>query len=227
MSEFDDIIVYALIAKKEKPLVEYSNYVGTFNTLCINYLKKIVDNTSKAAKVDDLVLYYINENSLTFMVLTGKSYPKATAIGFLDSIQKEFLNTYPGRDFDGELNFGLKDEFQPKLKLKFDYFNENKDVSDDKIGRLKEQMISMNEEILNTSGLLDERSSKIQILDKKADELTDNSRTYYRQSKRVKNAERWKKIKLYIALGVAGIIIIYFIISFICGFDFSKCKSDK
>ena len=84
-------------------------------------------------------------------------------------------------------------------------------------------MISMNEEILNTSGLLDDRSGKIQILDKKADELTDNSRTYYRQSKRVKNAERWKKIKLYIGLGVAGLIIIYFIISMFCGFTFSKC----
>lgn len=222
MAEVDDKIIYSLIAKNEKPLVEYSNFTGTFNQLCINYLKQISPNSSKAVKIDDFMLFYINENYISYIIMTGKSYPKEAAVGCLESIRKEFTHTFEGRDFDGELNFGLNEDFKEKLKLKFEYFNENKDVTDDKLGQLKDEMAAMKDEVLNASGLLDERGDKIKILDEKADVLSRDSSTYYRQSKRVRQAEFWKKIKLYIGIGVVGLIVLYFILAFFCGFNL-KC----
>ena len=59
MSDIDDKIIYMLIAKNEKPLVEYSYFTGTFNQVCLNYLKKIEPNSSKALKIDDFMLFYI------------------------------------------------------------------------------------------------------------------------------------------------------------------------
>lgn len=224
MAETDDKIIYILIAKDNKPLCEYSNYTGTFNQICLNYIKNIEANSSKALKVDDFMIFYINERSLTFMVMTGKSYPKEGALGCLESIKREFNSTYEGRDFNGELNFGLNDEFSEKLKLKFDYFNEHKDITDDKLDQLKEQMSLMKDEILNASGLLDNRGDKIKVLDDKAEILSRDSNAYYRQSKRVRRAEQCKKIKLYAGIAVACLIIIYLIISMICGFNL-KCGS--
>ena len=224
MAETDDKIIYILIAKDNKPLCEYSNYTGTFNQICLNYIKNIEPNSSKALKVDDFMIFYINERSLTFMVMTGKSYPKEGALGCLESIKREFNSTYEGRDFNGELNFGLNDEFSEKLKLKFDYFNEHKDITDDKLDKLKEQMSLMKDEILNASGLLDNRGDKIKVLDDKAEILSRDSNAYYRQSKRVRRAEQCKKIKLYAGIAVACLIIIYLIISMICGFNL-KCGS--
>ena len=216
----EKMIIYSIIAKNDKPLVEFSYYTGTFNQACINYLKKIEPNTSKAIQIDNFNIFYENENYITYMIMTGNLFPKEGAIGCVESIKREFNSTYVGRDFDGELSFGLNDEFKEKLKLKMDFFNENPNVSDDKIEKLKEQMFAMQDEIINTSGLLDDRGSKIKILDSKAEILSKDSNTYYRQSKRVKQAERCRKIKITIILIIALLLIIYFIFGFTCGFDF-------
>ena len=220
----DERIIYSLIAKKDKPLVDYSNFSGTFNQVCLNYIKKIEPNTSKAIKIDDFCIFYTNEDNLTFMIMTGKSYPKEAAIGCLQSIKREFNQIYEGRDFDGELNFGLNDEFREKLKLKFEYFNENKDVTDDKIGNLKDQLNLMKEDILNASGLLDDRGDKIKVLDDKADILSRDSNTYYRQSKRVRQAEQCKKYKMYAGIAAVCLLLIYLIIGITCGFAFQCAR---
>ena len=220
MSDIDDKIIYMLIAKNEKPLVEYSYFTGTFNQVCINYLKKIEPNSSKALKIDDFMLFYINEQYITYMVMTGKFYPKEGALGCLQSIKREFVSSYEGRDFDGELNYGLNDEFKEKLKLKFEYFNEHKEVTDDKLEQLRDDLALMKDEILNASGLLDERGDKIKVLDDKADILSRDSNAYYRQSKRVKQAEQCKKIKLYAGGTLICLVVIYLIIGVSCGFDF-------
>ena len=225
MVETDDRIIYSLIAKYDKPLVEYSNFTGTFSQACLNYLKKVENNASKAIQVDDFIIFYINENGLTFMIMTGKKYPKQAALGCLESIKREFYSTYEGRDFDGELRFGLNEEFKKKLKLKFEYFNENKEVSDDKLEKLKKEMASMKDEIFEASGLLNDRGEKIKVLDEKADMLSRDSNTYYLQSKRVKKAEFMRKVKLYIALAVVILVIIYIIIGCTCGFAF-QCASE-
>ena len=223
----DDKIIYSLISKNDKPLVEYSNFSGTFNQVCLNYLKRIENDTTKAVKIDDFYIFYINERGVTFLIMTGKLYPKEAAIGCLTSIKREFNQTYEGRDFDGELNFGLNDEYKEKLKMKFDYFNENKDVTDDKIGNLKDQLNLMKEDILNASGLLDDRSDKIKVLDDKADILSRDSNTYYRQSKRVLDVERCKKLKWKIIIGVAIVVAIYLIFSIACGFTFKCLRKNK
>ena len=221
MSDIDDKIIYMLIAKNEKPLVEYSYYTGTFNQVCLNYLKKIEPNSSKALKVDDFMLFYINENYITYMLMSGKFYPKEGALGCLQSIKREFVSSYEGRDFDGELNYGLNDEFREKLKLKFEYFNEHKEVTDDKLEQLRDDLALMKDEILNASGLLDDRGDKIKVLDDKADILSRDSNAYFRQSKRVRRAEQCKKIKLYIAISVVVLLILYLIIGITCGFGFN------
>ena len=222
----EEKIIYSLIAKNEKPLVEYSNYTGTFNQICLNYLKNIEPNSSKAVKVDDYIIFYINENGVTFLIMTGKSYPKEAAVGCLQSIKREFNQAYEGRDFDGELNYGLNDEFREKLKLKFNYFNENKDVTDDKLGNLKDQLNLMKDDIITASGLLDERGDKVKVLDDKADVLSRDSNTYYKQAKRVKQAEQWRKYKMYAAIGCVALLLIYIIIGITCGFAFGCLSSD-
>ena len=221
----EDKIIYSLIAFKNKPLVEYSPFTGTFNQACLRYLNQIENNTSKVIKMDDYFIFYINEQSLTFMIMTGKSYPKETALGCLQSIMREFNTSYAGRNFEYENNFGLNADFKEKLKLKFEYFNENKDVTDDKIGELRDQLNDMKEEILNASGLLDERGEKMQILGEKADTLSRDSQNYYRQAKKVTFFEKCKKIKYYIAIGIVILLIIYMIIGFTCGWGFQCARN--
>ena len=216
MSENKGRIIYALVAKGVKPLAGYSNFTGTFDQACINYLKNIGPDTSAAVKLDsDYIIYYINENNITYLIMTESIYPKEAALGCLESIKKEFQSMYQNRSFDSEENFGLNDEFKVKLRMKFDYFNANTDVSNEALGQLKDEMCKMKDEVLNASGLLNNRGEKLQVLDEKADALSSASNNYYKSSKRVKRAECMKRVKYYVAIGVAIIIILlllYFII---------------
>jgi len=210
-------IIYALVARGIKPLSSYSNFTGTFDQICINYLQKIGPESSAAVKTDnDYVIYYINQNNITYLIMADSLYPKEAAIGCLESIKKEFQNAYPNRTFDDEEKFGLDSEFQVKLRMKFDYFNTNQDVSNEALGQLKDEMSKMKNEVLNASGLLNERGEKMTVLDEKAETLSRSSNNFYQQSKRVKRAELMKKIYLYggITLGVLIIILfIYLIVS--------------
>jgi len=210
-------IIYALVARGIKPLSSYSNFTGTFDQICINYLQKIGPESSAAVKTDnDYVIYYINQNNITYLIMADSLYPKEAAIGCLESIKKEFQNAYPNRTFDDEEKFGLDSEFQVKLRMKFDYFNTNQDVSNEALGQLKDEMSKMKDEVLNASGLLNERGEKMTVLDEKAETLSRSSNNFYQQSKRVKRAELMKKIYLYggITLGVLIIILfIYLIVS--------------
>ena len=217
MSDNKGKIIYALVAKGIKPLSGYSNFTGTFDQVCINYLKNIGPDTSAAVKLDsDYIIYYINEGNITYLLMTDNIYPKEAALGCLESIKKEFQSIYQNRSFDDVEKFGLNDEFKVKLRMKFDYFNANTDVSNEKIGQLKDEMCKMKDEVLNASGLLNNRGEKLLVLDEKADALSSSSNNYYKSSKRVKRAELMKRLKIYAGIGCAilVILIILYIIIF-------------
>ena len=212
MSESKGKIIYALVAKGVMPLSGYSNFTGTFDQWCISYLKNIGPNSSAAVKLEnDYILYYINENNITYLLMTESLYPKEAALGCLESIKKEFQNTYPNGNFNSDEKFCLNNEFQTKIRMKFDYFNANTDVSNEALGQLKEEMNKMKDEVLNASGLLDERGEKLQVLDEKADGLSRASNSYYKNSKKVRRAELMKKLQLYGGIALAVIIVILII----------------
>lgn len=228
MSDTDNTkkIIYALIGKGVKPLVGYSNYTGTFQQVCINYLRNIGPDTSAAVKLDtDYIIYYINENNITYLIMTDSSYPKEPAIGCLESMKSEFQATYPGRSFDSEQSFGLDSEFSPKLRMKFDYFNSNTDITSEATGKLKDEMSKMKDQVVSASGLLNDRGEKIQVIAKKAENLTSDSNTFYKNAKRVRRAECMKKVKLYGGIAAALIIILYVIICISCGSFTFNCSS--
>jgi archaellum component FlaC len=211
-------IIYALVARGVVPLSGYSNYTGTFDQMCINYLKNVGPDSSAAVKLDNgYIIFYINEKNITYLIMAESSYPKEAALGCLESIKKEFQSAYEGKNIDTVESFGLNSEFQTKLRMKFDYFNSNKDISNEALGRLKDEMNRMKDEVVQASGLLFERSDKVKVLDDKADVLSRDSNTFYKTSKKVRRAELMKKIKLYGAIACAILILIYIIICISCG----------
>jgi hypothetical protein len=221
MSEQDGKIIYSLIAKGMIVLADYSSYTGTFDQTCKNFLKNVKPNSSAAVKSDDYTIYYINSNNITFLIFTDHQYPKVAAIACLEALKKDFENSSIDTS-DVREDKCLQKELKPKIQLKFDYFNEHKESSGEAMDALKEQIQSMHEEILQDSGLLNERGDKMNTLDEKSEHLMGTSNTYYTSSKRVKRYELMKRIKYYAAIGCAILIIIYIIICIVCSPTF-KC----
>ena len=221
MSEQDGKIIYSLIAKGMVVLADYSSFTGTFDQTCKNYLKNVKPNSSAAVKSDDYTIYYINSNNITFLIFTDHQYPKVAAIACLEALKKDFeTSNIDTSDVSGDKC--LQEQLKPKIQLKFDYFNQHKESSGEAMDALKEQIQSMHEEILQGSGLLNERGEKMNKLDEKSEHLLGSSNSYYSNSKRVRRSELMKKLKLYAAIGCALLIIIYIIICIVCSPTF-KC----
>ena len=210
-------IINILIAKDKKPLAGYSEHTGDFVQTCESMLSKVKKESSAAISLENgYTIFYINENDITFLLMANSLFPKSTAIGCIESIKKEFQSTYIGRDFDNELEYGLNEDFKEKLKMKYQFFNENTDVSSETVQNLKSEMMRMKDEVLQASGLLNQRQEEINNMTEKAESLAISSDEHKKGATYVKKKEKSKKIYLIIGLILLILIIIYFLICMAC-----------
>jgi hypothetical protein len=220
MSQKDGRIIYALIAYENVILCEYSSFTGAFRETCRPFLSKIQVGGSASIRLEEneSIIYYLNSNNITYLIMTNSSYQTSSAIGCLQSIQKEFEETFPNNHgVKTNEDLCLNDQFQEKLSMKYNFFNEHPDASTESIGRLTDEMNQYKDEITKASGLLDERSEKLEVLSVKSDQLKGTSNSYYKSSKRVRRAELLKKIKMYALIGCSIFLIIYVLTIIICG----------
>jgi hypothetical protein len=210
-------IIYILIAKNQLPLAGYSEHTGEFVQTCENMLPKVKKESSAAINLGTgFIIFYINENDITYMIMAGSLFPKLTAIGCIESIKKEFQSTYIGRDFDSEAEYGLNEEFKDKLEMKYKLFNENTEISSEVVHNLKEEILKMRDEVYEASNLLNQREDEINNMNAKAEALAVESEQLRKGARQVRKSETKKKIYLWLGLGGVGILIIYFIICMAC-----------
>ncbi len=223
----DHKIIYILIAKDKLPLAGYSEHTGDFIQTCEGILDKVKTDSSAAINLNNgFTIFYTNENDITYLIMANSLYPKATAIGCIESIKKEFQSTYMGRDFDSEQEYGLNDDFKPKLKMKYEYFNENTEVSSEVVNNLKNEMIKMRNEVYEASGLLNERNDIVNTTNDKAQSLFQDSESHKKRAVKVKKTEKKKKILVIIGIIIAILVILYFIVCMVCHSFTFDCSSD-
>ena len=222
-------IIYALISFGEKPLAHYYEYKGTYQKGCQKYLHSIETNSSGAFKMDNYYfIFFINENNITYLIMTDDKYSKASALSFLESIKKEFLSAYADTNFEETEEFGLDKEFKEILKMKYEYYNENEVVIDEPtqklLDELKNQLLNCYDYYYDCSDLLNERDDIINSIGNRAEELASSSYKYKKSSTKIKNV---KKRKIFIIIGtiVATLVILYALISIVCGSWTFHCKS--
>ena len=217
-------IINILIAKDTKPLTGYSEHTGDFIQTCENMLSKVKKESSAAINLGSgYSIFYINENEITYLVMANSLFPKATAIGCIESIKKEFQSTFIGRDFQSEQEYGLDEDFKEKLKMKYEFFNENTEVSSEAVGNLKVEMMKMKDEVIEASGLLNQRAGTMDSMAMKAESLASSSENMRKAAKHVKRFERRKKIYMCIAIILVLLLIIYIITIFACGSFTFQC----
>ena len=219
-------IINILIAKDQKPLASYSENTGDFILMCENMLSKVEKESSAAINLGNgYSIFYINENDITFLLMANSLFPKATAIGCIESIKKEFQSKFIGRDFNSEQNNGLNEDFKDVLQAKFEFFNENTEVTSEAIANLKEEMLRMKDEVIEASGLLNQRGGIMESVSEKAQSLVESSENFRARANQVKKAEKKKKILVCLGISLALLIIIYLIICIVCGSLTFQCGS--
>ena len=220
MSQNEGRIIYTLIAYGNVILCEYSSFTGAFRETCRPLLSKVQAGGSAAIRLEEneSIIYYLNSNNITYLIMTNSKFQSSSAMGCLQSIQKEFETTFPNNNgVKTNKDLCLNDQFQEKLSMKYNFFNEHPNVTSESIGVLSDEMNQFKDEMTKASGLLDERTDKLEQLSVKSDHLREASNSYYNSAKKVRRAELLKKIKMYAIIGCSIFLVIYLITIICCG----------
>ena len=210
-------IINILIAKGQNPLASYSEHTGEFIQQCETILNEVQENKSASINLNNgYTVYYINENEITFLVMADTNFAQETIIACIESVKKEFQSTYKGRDFDSEREYGLNDEFQNKLKMKYEYFNENEGATSEIIQQLNTEMNNMKNQIIEAQYSLQERGDNINRTTQKASELLIESESHKSNAIKVRKGEKKKNVWMWIGTIFIILLIIYFIACIVC-----------
>lgn len=222
MSEKKNLL-YILIGSGTKPLASYSIFTGNFIKNCEDILPQIFPNTSAIINSGDYLILYLNENNISYLIMTISSYPKDTAKRCIYSIKNELESILKGRNFDNEIEYGLSEELNEKLKMKFEYYNENTDIVNEDISKFKSLEI-IKDEVNEESNQINNREEKLKISEDKTNSILNKNSTYKQGAIKVKNKNRKKKICCILLIIIFILIIFYGVISYICGNFTFQCE---
>ena len=222
----DKPIIYIIIGTGNKPLASYSQYTGEFIQTCEKHLTEVQPNKTCGINYNDYCIYYLNENNITYMIMTSTTYPKNAALSCLESLKKEFGTDLEGVNFSSTQPYGLSQRLEQKLKMKFDYYTEHSDIKSEALENLKLEIVKMDKEVDKARKELLERGEKTGQLVDKSNELKDASNSYRQGAIKVHKATKKRKIGIYLGIILSLLIIIYLIICMACKSWTFKCGSD-
>ncbi|KAF9355717.1 hypothetical protein BGX26_006226 [Mortierella sp. AD094] len=217
-------IIYALVARGNVILTEYTSSSGNFTTVTEAILEKIPPNNSKLTYVYDRYLFhYICEDGLTYMCMADDSFGRRIPFAFLQDIKEKFLAQY-GREraLESLVPYSMN-EFSKTIAKQMEYFSTNPNA--DRIKHVQGEIEQVKDVMVQNIERVLERGERIELLVDKTDNLNQQAFVFKRRSSMLKRTMWWKNVKLMVILILSIILLTYLAISAACGFPFwSDCR---
>ena len=214
MSDEDKKIIYILIGSGKKPLAGYGIYKGDFIQICEKQLARCKENQSACINTGSYKIYYEYKDKVIYLLMTMPIYPLSAAVSCIESLKKEFGKDLQGRNFNAIGDYGLNIELQEKLKMKFEYYNENTEIVSDSLQGLKNEMMKFKDEVFQAAESLNERGELLNEMQNKAKDLESDSYTYKRNAIKVRKTECCRKAT-YIGI-ICGVVAAIVLIIVLC-----------
>ena len=211
MSDDDKKIIYILIGSGKKPLAGYGLYKGDFIQICENQLARCKQNQSASINTGDYKMFYQNVDNVTYLLMTMPTYPLSAAVACIESLKKELYvdGILKDRNFNAIGDYGLNNEIQEKLKMKFEYYNANTEIVSESLQGLKNQMMEFKDEVFKAAEALNERGDQLKEMQNKATDLESDSYNYLGGAKKVRRVEcRKRATTIGIICGVVAAIVL-------------------
>lgn len=198
-------IIYVCVSSNKQILCSYAEQKYDFDSAINGLFKHIEPNSKGSFEYTDQCMFFTwDESNYTFIAMCGKDYPPETAFFFLGKVKDEF--------------FKSKSNMKPKLQSLFQHYNQNKDVPEDsKLVELKQGLLSMKNQVLQSNELLDARGQKLNLMLEKSEGLKEDSQTFYNVAKKVKKDALCRKYRWYFIGGLVILIIVIFLVIYLVG----------
>jgi uncharacterized protein YdcH (DUF465 family) len=116
--------------------------------------------------------------------MCDNKFPQESAFAFLEELKKLFLRKFTPGDIDKAIvySFNSDKEFKNEMIKRIEYYNHNTDKGDN-VSELKKGVLQFKDNVLDASDVLSQRDEKISLIVRKADQLRQDSSTYYKNVK--------------------------------------------
>jgi len=217
-------IIYALISRGDVVLTEFSAARGNFIQVTRSLIKRVDPFTQRkmSYSYDERIHYHILVDAgLIFLCMSDAEFAKRRAFSFLVDIKNLFVSQF-GEAWQTAIALQFDNQFSRTLQRRSEYFTN--DPNSDKITAIKNEVEAAKNIVTENIELLIDRGDKIELLVDKTNELTEGSYQFKDKARKMKIKFWWKNVKLWIILGALGVLVVFFIIWFSCGFPaFQNC----
>lgn len=148
------------------------------------------------------VFHYVVEDEITYLCMAENTARSKQRIpfAFLEDIKERFKSQYGARRAKTAIAFAMNQEFSRILQKQMDYYNDN--PNSDNITRVRDQLENVKEVMVQNIEKVLERGEKIELLVDKTDQMKLAARKFEKSSKRLKNAEWWRNMKMWIIIAI-------------------------
>ncbi|CAK89829.1 unnamed protein product (macronuclear) [Paramecium tetraurelia] len=207
-------LIYAVIARGvDTTLVDYENKASNFPSIANKLFEKLQRETRLTYIYDNnYQIHYINQNGFTYLCLADTLMPKAIAFAFLEDIKDQFCQQFKENVRKQAVNYGMQNQFKECLKIKMDHYNSNPEQ--EKIARLKDQLVDVANQMSLTLDEILARDDQISILVHNTQNFKEQAGQMKRTATQVRQDQesRALKTKLFIAAVVVSMfLVIYFL----------------
>lgn len=228
----DPLLCYCLIGKNSVILVEafnnsYAvntetqdlNLMATLATKVFATISSDLNDRKQTLQDDDYAFHYVSENGMIYMVLADKDMDQFLAFRFLLIIRDQWVSGKSQLEQGGnDMRVDNQDDFVRFMQRKLLYYSNPSVIKTEKIkDKTNEVKDIMRENLIE----MEERGEKLEVIERKAALLEDDTESFGTVAKSVKSKVYWKNFQLTIILIVviicgvgciAGLIILIAIV---------------
>eukprot|EP00037_Helgoeca_nana_P038233 m.19492 g.19492 ORF g.19492 m.19492 type:complete len:218 (-) comp9972_c0_seq1:180-833(-) len=204
-------LIYALIARGNTILAEFTDSSGNFTTVTQNILDKIPDKDAKCTYVYDRFLFhYVRERGVVYLAMADEGFGRRVPYAFLAALQKDF-QPFLGR-VDSAIAYAFNREFAPVIKRQMSYFSKSNAGGGDKMSAIRAEMDEVKGVMVENIEKTLNRGEHIDLLVDKTENLSDSSMRFKKKSTKLKNSMWWANQRWCIGVTLLITVIIVIII---------------
>jgi vesicle-associated membrane protein 7 len=181
--------------------------------------KNVNPNDMQSINYDKIFsIFYKNDSLITVLCVTDINYPNGNAFKFITEIMNKFRQKYDEENIKNSSAYSYNQLFKKEIESLVEYYNSNLDSKDStKILQLKDNLLDMNNELIETVETINLRGNELSINIEKAEKLKKNTDELVINARKVKNSVKnifpYKRFLRFIVI----ILSVYFILVIMCG----------
>ncbi|KAJ3323595.1 Vesicle-associated membrane protein [Boothiomyces sp. JEL0866] len=211
-------IIYASISRGSIVLVEHAATTGNFASISTVILEKVPPGDSQVSySYDQYFFHILKHRDIVYLCLADSDFPRRQAFLLLQNVQESFVREIGDRSRTASA-YGLT-EFGNNLA----HFMHSHS-SPDKLTSVKQEVDQVRDIMQQNIERVLERGERFENIASRTESLAQQSQAFRKRATTLRREMWWKNQKLIILSATSGIIVLYFLVGFGCGFPgFSQC----